>query len=143
MIPAGARITPGFFPRPDTDHEADDRQVVGRHLRAAQEDAESELTLVGLVGMLDPPRPEVRDAVQTCEAAGIIPVMITGDHPLTAKAVAEELAITKGGRVVNGAELEAMDDALDEMWQTAKAITLYEVKSFEPPMLEIMPDAIS
>ena len=78
---------------------------------ATLKDAESEMTLLGLAGMIDPPRPEAKAAVSKCNEAGIKVIMITGDHPLTAKAVAEELAITKGGRVVNGAELEAMDDA--------------------------------
>ncbi|HET7287374.1 MAG TPA: HAD-IC family P-type ATPase, partial [Pyrinomonadaceae bacterium] len=61
-------------------------------------------------GMIDPPRPEAKAAVQKCEEAGIKVIMITGDHPLTAKAVAEELGLSKNGRVVNGSELEAMDD---------------------------------
>src|ERR687898_1028457 len=78
---------------------------------AAPEDAEEGMTLLGLVGMIDPPRPEAQAAVRECEEAGIKVIMITGDHPLTAKAVAEELGLSKKGRVVNGAELEAMDDA--------------------------------
>jgi Ca2+-transporting ATPase len=74
-------------------------------------DAEKEMTLLGLAGMIDPPRPEAKSAVHKCEEAGIKVIMITGDHPLTAKAVAEELGISKHGRVVTGAELEAMDEA--------------------------------
>jgi Ca2+-transporting ATPase len=69
--------------------------------------AESGMTFLGLVGMIDPPRPEVKPAIQTCEQAGIKPVMITGDHPLTAQAIAGELGLLKTGRVVTGAELEA------------------------------------
>jgi P-type Ca2+ transporter type 2C len=79
--------------------------------RAAVEDAEHETTLLGLAGMIDPPRPEAKAAIRRCEEAGIKVMMITGDHPLTAKAVAEELGLSKHGEVVNGAELEAMDDA--------------------------------
>ncbi len=95
------------------------RQMAGEALRvlgvaykpnAAVENAETEMTLLGLVGMIDPPRPEAKAAVGKCEEAGIKVIMITGDHPLTAKAVAEELGISKGGRVVNGVELEAWDD---------------------------------
>ncbi len=56
--------------------------------------------------MIDPPRPEAKAAVEKCEAAGIKVVMITGDHPLTAKAIAGELGISKKGRVVTGAELD-------------------------------------
>jgi len=54
---------------------------------------ERQVTFIGLIGMIDPPRPEVKAAVQTCRAAGIRPVMITGDHPLTAKHIARELGI--------------------------------------------------
>ena len=73
-------------------------------------DAERDMTLLGLVGIMDPPRPEVAAAVQTCRRAGITPVMITGDHPLTATAVATELGLLTTGRVVSGQELEAMSD---------------------------------
>ncbi|MFN7440310.1 MAG: cation-translocating P-type ATPase [Phycisphaerales bacterium] len=75
-----------------------------------QDVVEQDLTLVGLVGMIDPPRPEVRDAVATCKRAGIRPIMITGDHPLTARAIAAELGITTNdGRAVTGVELERMN----------------------------------
>ena len=60
---------------------------------ATLEEPESGMTLLGLVAMMDPPRPEARAAVQTCEAAGIRAVMITGDHPLTAGTVARELGM--------------------------------------------------
>jgi Ca2+-transporting ATPase len=70
-----------------------------------------DMTLLGLVGMIDPPRPEAQAAVRECEEAGIKVIMITGDHPLTAKAVAEELGLSKHGSVVTGSELEAMNDA--------------------------------
>ena len=69
------------------------------------------LTLLGLVGMFDPPRAEAREAIETCEQAGIRVLMITGDHPLTAEAIARELGLLKGGRVVTGVELAALDDA--------------------------------
>jgi Ca2+-transporting ATPase len=61
--------------------------------------------------MIDTPRPDAKEAVETCRLAGIKPVMITGDHPLTAQAIARELGILTDGRAVTGAELEAMDDA--------------------------------
>jgi Ca2+-transporting ATPase len=77
---------------------------------AAIANAEREMTFLGLVGMIDPPRPEAKAAIGTCEQAGIKTVMITGDHPLTAQAVARELGLLKTGRVVTGAELEAMSD---------------------------------
>ncbi len=73
--------------------------------------AEQEMTYLGMLGMIDPPRPEAKEAIRTCNEAGIKAIMITGDHPLTARAVATELGLLKNGRVVTGAELEAMDEA--------------------------------
>lgn len=74
------------------------------------ETAQTDMTFLGLAGMIDPPRDEVKGAIEICEEAGIRPVMITGDHPITARAVAGELGLLKTGRVVTGAELEAMSD---------------------------------
>lgn len=72
---------------------------------------EKDLTFVGMVGMIDPPREEARLAVAQCRRAGIKPVMITGDHKLTASAIAESLGImTSGDRVLTGSEVEAMSD---------------------------------
>jgi Ca2+-transporting ATPase len=72
---------------------------------------ERELTLLGLIGLIDPPRPEVVAAVATCRAAGIVPVMITGDHPATAATIARRLGILDGGAVVSGIELAEMSDS--------------------------------
>ncbi|MBM4043712.1 MAG: cation-translocating P-type ATPase [Planctomycetes bacterium] len=85
--------------------------AVASKAAATLANAERETTFLGLVGMIDPPRPEAKAAIQTCEQAGIKPVMITGDHPVTAEAVARELGLLKTGRVVTGAELEAMSEA--------------------------------
>jgi len=74
------------------------------------ETAQTGMTFLGLAGMIDPPRPEAKSAIAICEQAGIRPVMITGDHPVTAQAVARELGLLKTGCVVTGAELEAMSD---------------------------------
>ena len=76
------------------------------------ENVESRLTFVGLVGLLDPPRAEAREAVQLCRTAGITPVMITGDHPATARAIATRLdIIADGGEVLTGQELARLDMA--------------------------------
>ncbi len=75
------------------------------------EEIETGLTLLGLVGMIDPPRPEAKVAVATCRQAGIKPVMITGDHVVTASAIARDLGILQDGdRAITGAELDAMND---------------------------------
>src|SRR4029453_18820914 len=76
---------------------------------------EQDLVLLGMVGMIDPPRPEAKDAVAIAKRAHIRSVMITGDHPATAEAIARELAIFEpGSRTVTGAELRGMsEDALD------------------------------
>jgi Ca2+-transporting ATPase len=73
---------------------------------------ESELTLLGLAGMIDPARPEVRAALATCRAAGVRTVMITGDHPVTATAIARDLGLADAGApTVTGPDLERLDDA--------------------------------
>ena len=62
---------------------------------ATLQNAEQEMIFLGLVGMIDPPRPEAKASIETCIRAGIKPVMITGDHPLTAQAIARELGLLK------------------------------------------------
>ena len=68
------------------------------------------MKFIGLVGMIDPPRPEVRGAIRECHDAGIRVIMITGDHPVTAEAIARELGILRTERVITGLTLEKMDD---------------------------------
>lgn len=68
------------------------------------------MKFIGLAGMIDPPRPEVRSAIRECREAGIRVVMITGDHPATAEAIATELGILSDKRIVTGPELEKMND---------------------------------
>lgn len=71
---------------------------------------EGGMTLLGLIGMMDPPRDGVKESIAECTNAGIRTVMITGDHPLTAKAIARQLGITPSDCVTTGKELESMDD---------------------------------
>ena len=87
------------------------------------ETAQSGMTFLGLAGMIDPPRPEAKSAIAICEQAGIRPVMITGDHPVTAQAVARELGLLKTGRVVTGAELEVMSD--EQIKREVETIEVY------------------
>jgi Ca2+-transporting ATPase len=98
-----------------------------RHLDSLPEpleQAERALTLLGLVALIDPPRPEVAEAVAACRSAGIIPVMITGDHPGTARAIAQRLGILAGdGAVISGPDLAALSDA--ELDRLAGDIRVY------------------
>ena len=88
------------------------------------EELENGLTFVGLVGMIDPPRPEAKDAVSICREAGIKPVMITGDHVVTASAIARELGILKDGdKAITGRELDEMTDS--ELDSQVENISVY------------------
>ncbi|MGD8208067.1 MAG: HAD-IC family P-type ATPase, partial [Thiohalocapsa sp.] len=88
-----------------------------------REDAEDGMCLLGLVGMIDPPRAEAKAAIAACERAGIRPIMITGDHPETARAIAAELGILRDGRVVIGRELDAMTEP--ELQAAVEEIEVY------------------
>jgi Ca2+-transporting ATPase len=77
---------------------------------AELQNAERDMVFLGLVGMIDPPRAEAKTAIETCARAGIRTMMITGDHPLTAGAVARELGMLIDGKVVTGADLDALSD---------------------------------
>jgi P-type Ca2+ transporter type 2C len=96
-----------FAYRDDVDIDSRDADAANGQL------VEQDLVFVGLVGMIDPPREEVKVAVAQCRAAGVRPVMITGDHPATALAIARELGIMDrdGGEAVTGHELDRMDDS--------------------------------
>ncbi len=88
------------------------------------EELETGLTLMGLVGMIDPPREEAKEAVALCRKAGIKPIMITGDHVVTATAIAKELGIfVEGDKAITGAELDAMTE--EELDQTVESISVY------------------
>ncbi len=88
------------------------------------EELECDLTFMGLVGMIDPPRPEAKDAVAVCRRAGIKPVMITGDHVVTASAIAREIGILEDGDLaITGAELDRMKDS--ELDSKVEKISVY------------------
>ncbi len=87
------------------------------------EHVEKDLIFLGLIGMIDPPRREAKDAVARAMAAGIRPIMITGDHPKTATVIAEELGIPTHGQAVTGAELEKMPE--EKLDQTVREVSVY------------------
>jgi Ca2+-transporting ATPase len=138
-----ARVLDDGAVRPLTD--ADRREIAARHvdlaaralrvLGAAERElangcaddpevVEKELVFLGLAGMYDPPRPEARPAVERCHAAGIRVVMITGDHPRTARAVAREVGISDDSeRSLSGVELDRLSD--DELRERAPEISVY------------------
>lgn len=95
---------------------------------------ESDLTFVGLVGMIDPPRKEVKKAIKTCRAAGIKTVMITGDHAITATAIAKELnLLPPGGRVLTGTDLNQLSDEelreqVDDVYVFARVTPAHKLK---------------
>ena len=88
-----------------------------------EEALEQDLILLGMVGMIDPPRPEVKDAVANCKAAGIRPVMITGDHPLTARHIAQQIGISDKGRFITGQELDHISPS--ELEEKIKDISVF------------------
>ena len=87
------------------------------------ESLERDLVFAGLIGMIDPPRAEAKEAVARTKAAGIRPVMITGDHPVTAAVIATELGISNDSRAVTGVDLDRMTE--DERVQTIKQVSVY------------------
>ncbi|PKM11954.1 MAG: carbonate dehydratase [Gammaproteobacteria bacterium HGW-Gammaproteobacteria-3] len=98
------------------------KPVPGAPAQIAFEDIETGLTLLGIVGMIDPPRPEAVRAVQDCQNAGIRVKMITGDHAVTAAAIAEQIHIGDGS-VLSGEELDAMNDA--ELTEAIRNIDIF------------------
>ncbi len=84
---------------------------------------EQDLVFAGLIGMIDPPRAEAKDAVARARSAGIRPLMITGDHATTAVVIARELGIAEDGRALTGAELERLPD--DALAQEAREVSVY------------------
>lgn len=98
-------------------------EALPQHLQA--EEQEQDLVCIGMAGMIDPPREEVREAVARCKQAGIIPVMITGDHPLTAQAIAKEIGIISDEHdlVLNATQLDSI--AQEEFEAQVEQIRVY------------------
>jgi Ca2+-transporting ATPase len=90
---------------------------------ATPDTAEHDMIFLGLVGMIDPPRPEAKRALDQCRQAGIRVVMMTGDHPVTAQAVAKELGLTHSGVTVTGSQIDAMTD--QELEERVDEIDVY------------------
>ncbi len=99
-----------------------------------ERDVEKDFMLVGVQGMIDPPRPEVKQAVKECKEAGIKTVMITGDHKVTAMAIAEQLGILpSGGRVIEGVELanmsvDELEDIVEDTYVFARVSPEHKLK---------------
>ncbi|MEO8496516.1 MAG: cation-translocating P-type ATPase, partial [Planctomycetota bacterium] len=112
LAASGMRVLGVAF-RPVDEHPTD----------GDQDAVEQQLIFVGMLGMIDPPRQEVAAAVSRCRSAGIRPVMITGDHPLTAKHIARQLTIADDGQVLTGQELERM--SADELQAVIDNVSVY------------------
>ena len=112
LAASGMRVLGVAF-RPIDDRPTDDNADA----------VEQQLIFVGLLGMIDPPRLEVADAVARCRSAGIRPVMITGDHPLTARHIARQLTIADDGQVLTGQELERLN--ADEVQALVEQVSVY------------------
>jgi Ca2+-transporting ATPase len=127
-------MTEGLYARIQTANDelaANGQRVLGVAFRPLDDvpdtsdeaQLEQQMTFIGLVGMIDPPRPEVKEAVQICRQAGIRPVMITGDHPLTAQHIAEALEISSNGRALTGQDLSRM--TLEELEEVVSKVPVY------------------
>lgn len=99
------------------------RQCANIDQKLACEDLEKDLVFVGMFAMIDPARPEVKDAVATAKQAGVRPIMITGDHPLTALHIAQELGIAENEQTITGVELTKMDD--DTLKERVKQVSVF------------------
>jgi Ca2+-transporting ATPase len=100
-----------------------EEDALAKHTAKPDEQAEQGLAFAGLIGMIDPPRPEATAAVARARNAGIRSIMITGDHPRTASVIARELGISRDGRTTTGAELEKL--SADLLPQTAADVSVY------------------
>jgi Ca2+-transporting ATPase len=98
-------------------------EALAEHSADPDERVEHDLVFAGLIGIIDPPRAEARDAVARARQAGIRPIMITGDHPRTASVIARELGISTDGRTTTGADLEKL--SADELLRLSADVSVY------------------
>jgi Ca2+-transporting ATPase len=98
-------------------------EALAEHTAHPDERVERDLAFVGLIGMIDPPRPEAKDAVARAKGAGIRPIIITGDHPRTAAVIARELGISAADRALTGAELDRLSP--EDARRTAAEVSVY------------------
>lgn len=109
------------------------KRELSQKIKDGDQAVEESLTFVGLIGMIDPPREEVKVAVKECKDAGIRAVMITGDHRTTAEAIGRQIGLMQeGDRVVTGVELDTMSE--DDLFKEVKHITVYARVSPEHKM---------
>lgn len=91
--------------------------TIAQATELSDDDLERDMIFVGVCGIIDPPRPGVAASVKECLKAGITPVMITGDHPVTAGAIAREIGLSRGEEMITGLEIDGMDD--EELYKKA------------------------
>ncbi|MCE5191905.1 MAG: cation-translocating P-type ATPase [Actinomycetia bacterium] len=96
---------------------------IGPDMPAIDESIERDMTYVGIMGLVDPPRPEVAEAIAICHTAGISVAMVTGDHALTAKAVGADIGLLEGKEVLTGVDLSRMTD--DELYEAVEDVRIY------------------
>ncbi|RFU63212.1 cation-translocating P-type ATPase [Peribacillus saganii] len=110
------------------------KQIGAGTVLLREEEAEKDLTFIGLHGMIDPPRPEVKEAVKECHEAGIKTVMITGDHVATAKAIAKQLGILKGkdkvldGRALSEMSVQELENVVEDVAVFARVSPEHKLK---------------
>ncbi|URM31769.1 calcium-translocating P-type ATPase, SERCA-type [Cytobacillus firmus] len=110
------------------------KEIPSKNVILDEKEAEKGLTFIGLQGMIDPPRPEVKEAVKECREAGIKTIMITGDHVITAQAIAKQLSIlTEGSKVLQGKDLaemsvEDLEDVVEDVAVFARVSPEHKLK---------------
>jgi len=109
------------------------KKILQENIKDGDISVESQLCFIGLTGMIDPPREEVKQAIEECRSAGIRPIMITGDHKITAEAIGLQIGLMlPGDKVISGIELDLMSD--DDLFNQVRSIAVYARVSPEHKM---------